>query len=763
MPTNTLPDTGEAGNALGFTDYGDQSVAIFNKIFGEGWDELSTGGIISVEPTIIMSILGMLNSVVMMGTSIIITYMLLIGVMGTANDGQPLGRTYSTLYTPLRMAFSVALLAPIPGAGISMLQAMLLAMTYFGFGAANHITYVATEYINNNHGSVYAIKSPNAYGKEMKRAILEGFMVQHFQTDDLSTAINSGSAVSIMFERQSMLSGRSSIHSNRKEPGAWVIRFNKSSADVFKPINADDLGMIRIGCEDKNSATCQGKINGVVDAINDLQVVARRLYRDNIFDSHSFTIADSALQNSARTLREDFNSRETPAYKQKVQLITNAISDGGWITLGQYSWVIAQVSEEATKEFALNLEVKRPNFTKIYHAVNDPILEGKLERVEKAISDHALSPSQIAERANRATVYTQWDENGNPIVSGAGTADVEFPTALTRTEIAHLADSNSGSLIDTLMNKAGRYIAFTVLDTVVGNEHDPVTSLANTGHAMILTGEAMAALGTTIDVTGKGIANATGEVAGGFWGTVANGLTGGTSSAALGFLQGFLAAIVSKIFMMFASGGILMIASGAGLAFYLPLVPFIMYTLAVIGVFILILESLTAAPLWASAIAMPHGEGMLGDHGKQGFMLFAGVVFRPPLLVTGFFISWLLMSAVGSWVLSGFKVAFTGITNNHSVGIVTILSIIFITSIVMITVSHKIFGLITWLPNNVMRWMGQQMHDLGENRESEAVGGKFAALITNTTSAAQKGMQAQVPSNNGISPKNKAHQVGSVE
>jgi conjugal transfer/type IV secretion protein DotA/TraY len=336
--------------------------------------------------------------------------------------------------------------------------------------------------------------------------------------------------------------------------------------------------------------------------------------------------------------------------------------------------------------------------TKVFAATNnDPKLVGMIKRAGIKVSENV---SRYA--AAGGPIMGQMDETG----------------------IRELASMGTTSAMAAMTAPAGRWLAFAGVDALTATTNDPVSSMANMGHTMIVTGEALYAAGFALEVVGV----ATGEAAEGASEGWASWLTGGVAGAGLGFFKGFVVTLVSKIGAMLTGLAAALIIGGASLAFYLPLVPFIMYTLAVIGVYILILESLIAAPLWAAAIAMPQGEGMLGDHGKQGFLLFAGVLFRPALLVAGFFFAWLLMAAIGPWVLGGVKVGLVAITEGSTTGIISILAMLFITGVVMITISHKVFGLITWLPNNVMRWMGQQMSDLGEGRETEAVGGKVAAV-----------------------------------
>ncbi len=62
--------------------------------------------------------------------------------------------------------------------------------------------------------------------------------------------------------------------------------------------------------------------------------------------------------------------------------------------------------------------------------------------------------------------------------------------------------------------------------------------------------------------------------------------------------------------------------------------PMIIWTMAVCGYLVLILESMIAAPIWAIMHAFPEGHEWSGK-GAQGYMIIMGVVLRPTLMIFG--------------------------------------------------------------------------------------------------------------------------------
>jgi hypothetical protein len=158
-------------------------------------------------------------------------------------------------------------------------------------------------------------------------------------------------------------------------------------------------------------------------------------------------------------------------------------------------------------------------------------------------------------------------------------------------------------------------------------------------------------------------------------------------------------------------------------AYYLPALPWILWMSAMIGWLILIVETLFAAPLWAVGHLIPEGDGFAGQHGRQGYMLMLGILARPPLMVAGFFASIIIFTAIGKAVAAGFMIYQASVTANWLSGPITQIAFIILLISVMIVFAHKVFGLITHLPENVTKWIGGQATSLGEHQDEARIRG----------------------------------------
>ena len=140
-----------------------------------------------------------------------------------------------------------------------------------------------------------------------------------------------------------------------------------------------------------------------------------------------------------------------------------------------------------------------------------------------------------------------------------------------------------------------------------------------------------------------------------------------------------------------------------------------------------------AAPLWICAHALPEGEGAAGQHGKRGYMLFLGILLRPPLMVAGFFCAVILINVLGKLIGQGFEMFIAGTSQTKVVGITGTLAMAVILGSTVMILANKFFSLIHYLPEHVTNWIGQQLHNLGEKEDQGAAKNIFTAGASATS------------------------------
>ena len=63
--------------------------------------------------------------------------------------------------------------------------------------------------------------------------------------------------------------------------------------------------------------------------------------------------------------------------------------------------------------------------------------------------------------------------------------------------------------------------------------------------------------------------------------------------------------------------------------------------------------------------AVPEGEGLAGQHAKQGYMLFLNIATRPLWMVFGLLLAFILTSTTGMLLGKGLELFFTGMTSGN--------------------------------------------------------------------------------------------------
>jgi len=170
--------------------------------------------------------------------------------------------------------------------------------------------------------------------------------------------------------------------------------------------------------------------------------------------------------------------------------------------------------------------------------------------------------------------------------------------------------------------------------------------------------------------------------------------------------------------------GTYLMVTGAFLALYLPAIPLLLWIGGIVSWLLLLVETILVAPIWATAHAMPENEGLAGQYAKQGYLVFAGVVFRPILMVGGLLGALLVArAALGmvvpmySWFLD---LAFAPSTINP----ITAAVLLAIFVLMVIYLIRQCFSLIHLVPDRALRFIGSG-DSMGEGIREQAIHGSL--------------------------------------
>ncbi|MHB1512062.1 DotA/TraY family protein [Acidiferrobacter sp.] len=706
MPLNTVLPSASAATHLLTPAPTDQSVGVLSNLFGipnGSWHSLyyqAIGGL--GNGSLFFTLLKDFDLVVLAFVTLMVLITMGIGAASTAHEGKTFGSRYHSLWTPLRSAFAMVLLAPIPGVGLSMIQGAVLLMVWFSIGGANYLATQATGYMAKNSGQLTSIATGG--GQTLAKDVLQSeIAMQFFVNYEKSPPVKT-------------LYTLSKWHSNANGGGGhYTLTFTTSGV---KPtggylwglidatgISPGQFGKFTIKCTAKSSPMCTTQVSAieqmikteapyVVKLVNSSQAAAgsssisattKAATQGPLATDPTVINAGKAYDTAVAAAEQQVVSLAHPELMQAMDNINANVAHLGWWTLGMYYWDIAHVNAGVQAQIG-----QPPRWSGYNQAAIDKAMSSKTDQM----------------------IFAK-------IVTAAGT---NLQAAQT------VAGTGTGSsLLTKVFSSQGAWYAQIPAWTLLRG--DPLSNLQSAGD-IIVTTEIPAAIGAyaTIRAVSGG---ANGESKGaGVFGEGTTWLTAGANAAAKA-IGPYVMALIVGIFVV-----------GAIWAYYLPSVPFILWTMAIIGWLIFLIEALIGAVIWAAGIALPEGEGIFGPRGDQGVMLFLNVMFRPALMVIGFFASFMLINTVGSLVGGSFAVFMGGMysTSGSSVSAPTVGSTLMalnpitwvatavIVSIIAVAMTHKIFGLITWIPENVMRWVGGQGVQLGEGQDEQKTRGSFAAV-----------------------------------
>jgi defect-in-organelle-trafficking protein DotA len=133
----------------------DSSVIFLGNIFGVVDGVLSGTG-----SQIFGHMMQVFNAAILGLGSIIIMYTLIVGTLNTAQEGEFLGRQWSSVWIPVRCTTGLALLIP-KATGYSLIQIFILWVIVQGVGAGDRIWTAALEYLNMGGKIIQAQQSSN--------------------------------------------------------------------------------------------------------------------------------------------------------------------------------------------------------------------------------------------------------------------------------------------------------------------------------------------------------------------------------------------------------------------------------------------------------------------------------------------------------------------------------------------------------------------------------------------------------------------------
>lgn len=734
----------------------DISVWLLSSILGPNWQNLIVPGTTPTEAGgALGAMLGMVNMLGIMILVITMSYTVFQAATGTAYEGVPLGKKLHTFYTPVRGVIGLGLLIPLPWAGgLNLLQALVLLFTWYGIGIADATMGVGLDYAKANLGMLVAPTlakedrglSRNALGtltavqfmaqrKELRIGGGEWNIDWTLVKDDkvqspyeVVDKVGKGMWDTFVDKFMTSTGLETDINAERKA-ATQVWQMQVKNLPKSSGLVAADFGVLEIICLNKApyDKVCDQRkraIETYLYAVNNTATgIVAQLPRGTggTIPQGNLSKAEAALAQTLRQLAVAELKGLNGGLNDRLNRFINDIKKNGWIALFSYHLALGEFQAESAAALNMRVTSKGPSWSEIATQVTD-----------------------------KAGFYT-----AQKMMSGVLGVDALTDTPNAMKNAAHGVQADEDDGLGILMEMISEALAgfgdFVIADSLM--KGDPVAGLKGLGDTVIGLAEIL--LGVDVALSGyNSFAGALGALADSVDDEDAakdKTAKGAKKEGKLGKFMGALKIQFGPMLSTFLATILMaLLITGFILAYYLPMVPFIIGWLGVVGWVVLVMESLAATFLWGFAHALTEGEGFVGHRAQQGYMLFLNVLFRPVLMVIGFFMSLLLFYALAIPTGVMLKIAWGGTTHGFQFIFGTAAYLI-IFCIIVIQIAHKLFGLIVWIPDNLLRWIGSHGASFGEAQTAGGAEGKMVAGMAAFSRVTQVG-RPKMPGAGGNSP-----------
>lgn len=765
----------------------DKSVSLLGMIFGSNIGNIYLGGKAS---PVLSDIMEKFNFFIVVAGTIVVSYVGIMSTINTAQEGTAMGKKWSAVWIPMRSIAGMSLMIPSPASGYSMIQVTVMWIIIQGIGAADQLWNIALDGLSAGvSASAGTAMADNSNYQASDMVDKGSVLAKHI----LDAAICMETLYQTSKSQANQTQGTNGGPTWLGKNGTYIKNFTVNNSEVpsyydgnsiYNQGNIDSIkitGTSYFGVEDdanpqyydicgKIPVTAEIKVDEYPDPS---QITYAQVLKDTQRAYEAKMLAISTMLSILRPLAQGLVIQSAPPYDandkadfktpkegapqdppgyalaaaqayasilgtlvipdsgqgtdSRTKGIIKAGKENGWITAGSFYFVLNKT-----------LLSKQFNTAQDSMIVEDDFIASCNENCKTSAYANNLKINPFSlEETNRlkAKGITQ-DEDikalGNYLAQGSVyMKEDKEQSSSTQTALGAPPQGLPNEVKDLMgpANTAGSNAVRDMMNIMDSGEGDPLLAHSVLGKKIMLGAE-----GAWIAITIIGLATST------MLGVGSLGILSGVST----MLLGLLATISTFLGALWALG--------ASLAIYMPLVPFMIFTMAAIGWLLTVIEAIIAAPLIALGLVTPSGDEL----GKleHALMLLANIFLRPMLMIFGFLLAGRLYKAAITLIDFGMADVF------KTIDVVTIFSsvvIMFLYVTFVLSITNVCFSLIYAVPDKILRWMGGHAEstnaDISETKSGvqkmsqsigsdasagASVGGNKAVGISNANAAEQR-------------------------
>lgn len=662
-------------------------------IFGSNVGPLYLG---SFSNPILPDIFEKFNIVMLSIGMIIISCTSLISTVNTAQDGKIMGKNSSSFWMPLRSIMGISLMAPMPGSGYSMLQAFVLWVIMQGCNAANQTWELVVDYLDHGISISKAVELNTAQKNKLKTQG-EKLTWQLLNSAICMAGMQQIAKGQALDPKQEEIPASQFIHENGKVIQPYQTALNRV---ITTQKDIEYNGFFNIGIRKPSDISLTDtlkteyaeicgsyKVKSIVSA-NELGDSTRSVDIRAKDAAHKKLIALSAIFNSLRPLAEKIAAvRYSTITGNYIPNINEYVKVGGNIYVDIVSGLIKPTKRinQSTNDSIIIEQLRQSDWTAIGALYSHLDKSREIELLNTAIDDQPM-PTMLLNTA----IST---------VPSCNMVELQNKNYKNIPELGYLRKYiSTEDEADYLCNKLS-----TVYDSL-NYEHN-ITLIESHHNSQVLkereTTQALGSLQKLINNAFNQLNEETKKSADGnpilSQSNFGNMLISAAEDKLIqaSMLEANLATIIPIILWL----------CGAALVFYVPLIPCIMYTFAVLGWFLLVIENFFVLPIIALGLIMPSRN----EIGKiaQNLSLPINTTIRPILMVINFIIAIRLykvaVELINFVMINSVTINFMNVSLlSPIVALIFYVLFIIISANICFSLSYKIPNLITQAVKNLL-------------------------------------------------------------
>ena len=711
--------------AVGIT--GDQSPDWFNKLFEKFNWLIFTAGIV------------------------IVSYVGILSIINTAQEGEIMGKAYSSVWIPLRSAIGLLVLHPSSGSGYSLIQHTIMWIVIQGVGAADTLWNVVVDNFDNPIGPPLFLGEMlvQHQAKILSRSLLnaaicieatgvypQGNQRLEASHHDFAPSVQNqsyGMSTSIIFglkddPQYSNLCGEYTITTTFTEASVKkVTGITNITPEILKDLTEEshaqkvlavdlmfgkflDLAKTitseTIGPRDTTLPSVMTK--GVSNGKGRLKIGGTSGDDSGVIEASEKAFIDTITAKHYAKC-QSFYDLELPVYcstSSSDQIKANA-RGRGWLSAAQfYKTLTRAVAKEIWPANLVPTEMTKPtqswHFGKYTAPGNQtPYFDyHDMDKIQAANPDqdvHDVIKKSFTDNANLLEYYGGPGGNFESFINViyllndgyayATKARTGYKLMPVNDDTGQAVNDSANPLRDALIDLRTR-----MAEALITDSKDAIVSVTHFGTHLMESGETV------------------------FWITLATVLVlAGVSGVIIPLIVPFagigpiyhfapiVQALIPMLTALLFSIATFLWVMGSMLAVYVPLIPYTIFAMAGMGWFILVIEAIVCAPVFALALVLP-AQDELGKL-TNGIQILAGIFLRPMFMILGFLCSILLIRAMIGFIKESIFVVMDSSLEGGGGSFAPLAQLLVFEGLV-ITVITQGFQLIHILPDNVMRWVG---------------------------------------------------------